>query len=119
MYPSQRKFSAALGEQGIKVGQSHISAIERGERQPSADLLAAFVEALETNFDYLFGLTDDPRPPSDLEDQVVLGMKDPELRAVMQEIADILRELPPERLELVREWLRMIVPRKPRIIGGE
>lgn len=103
------------------IKQSRISDLERlqGEQLPSVPLLAALAEALETNADYLLGLTDDDKPASDLEDQVVFEVRDPALRREMQEVAAMLRELTPEQLRTVRELMKMITPRKPRIIGGE
>ena len=54
--------------------QTAISGIERGTRYPSVQVLAALAKILGTNTDFLLGLTDDDKPASDLEDQVVILM---------------------------------------------
>lgn len=76
---------------GVKQ-PSHISNIENGsgDKLPSIRALAALAVALETNLDYLAGLTNDPKPATDLEDQVVVGVDDPHRRAQLQEVAELL-----------------------------
>lgn len=71
---------------------SHISNIENGDgnKLPSIRVLAALALALETNTDYFVGLTNDPKPATDLEDQVVVGVDDPQRRDRLQEIAEML-----------------------------
>lgn len=120
----QAELAALLG--GVPfaeaVRQSHISNLESGDgnKLPSVQVLVALVQILETNADYLLGLTNDDKPASDLEDQVVVGVKDPMQRAVIQELVDAVMALPAEDQTFVLTMVRKIVaPLKPRIIGQE
>ncbi len=121
LFRSQYKFSDAIKEQeGVDVGQSHISAIERGERQPSVDLLPRLARVLETNTDFLLGLTDDDAPHSDLADQVVAGVKNEREREIMQELVDLILPLPIDGKRQLVDVIKMLRGTgKPRIIGDE
>ena len=52
----------ALGEK-VHVGKSAISKYERGEIQPSNDVMIKISHELGCSTDYLLGLTNDPTPP--------------------------------------------------------
>lgn len=94
MFASQRKFVDALSERyDIKIRQSHISGIETGASLPSMELFAAFVDILETNPAYLMGRSNDPDPVGNMEDQVVVPVKDPDRREKLQRLAETLAEL--------------------------
>lgn len=119
---TQEELGSLLGETPFAngVGQSHLANIENGRATLSVPVLAALAEVLETNTDYLLGLTDDATPHSDLEDQVVVGVKDPAERARLQEALNILRTFSEPEQKLYLDMLRMVIkPRPPRIIGGE
>lgn len=120
LFRSQYKFADAIKErEGIEVGQSHISAIERGERQPSLDLLPALARVLETNTDFLLGLTDDDAPHSDLDDQVVIGIKNERERSIMQELIDEIKPLSVDEKRQLVDVIKMLSKPRPRIIGDE
>lgn len=51
----------------VGVTQPYISAIERGVREPSRELLQSLALALGTSVSYLMGETDDPLPPHYLQ----------------------------------------------------
>jgi len=121
LFRSQYKFIDALREQeGKDIGQSHVSAIELGERQPSLDLLPAMARVLETNTDFLLGLTNDDAPHSDLEDQVVFGIKDERERVIVQELVDLIKPLSVDEKRQLVDVIKMLsTPRPPRIIGRE
>lgn len=91
--------------------QSHISNIENsdGEKLPSIRVLAALAVALETNCDYLVGLSDDDKPASDLEDQIVVGVPNPAERKVLQGIMDMLLAASAEDRRLVADLLLRLV----------
>ena len=93
--------------------QSHISNIENsdGDKLPSIRVLAALAVALETNCDYLLGLSDDDKPASDLEDQIVVGVPNPAERAVLQGIMDLLLVASADDRRLVADLLRRLVTR--------
>lgn len=102
--------------------QSHISNIENstGDKLPSIRVLAAMAEVLETNTDYLLGLTDDEKPASDLDDQVVVGVKDPVERQLVQEAMDLLRGKPRDEQRYVVDLVRRLVgPTTAHVIGRE
>ena len=50
-----------LGEK-VNVGKSAVSKYERGEIQPSQDVLKKMAEVLGCSIDYLLGVTDNPLP---------------------------------------------------------
>lgn len=118
---SQLELAVALKKRhGVEVHQTHVSGMETGRKQPSVSVLAALAEVLETNTDYLLGLTDDPAPHSDLEDQIVVGVKDSAERARLQEALNILKTFSEPEQKTHLELLRMVIkPRPPRIIGSE
>lgn len=89
--------------------QTTISAIERGTRYPSVQMLAALAIVLRTNTDYLLGLTDDAKPASDLEDQVVVGVHDPAKREVLQTTIDLLAERRIEEQRYILELIRKVI----------
>lgn len=100
--------------------QTAISAIERGTKRPSVQVLAALAKILNTNTDYLLGLTDDEKPASDLEDQVVVGVHDQEERRLLQETVDLLSGKSRDEQRYIVDLVRRLMgSTKPRIIGGE
>ncbi len=103
---SQIDLTKALANRGVDVNQGHVSNIERDNRSPSIELLRALAVVLETNTDYLLGLTDDDRPPSDLEDQVVVTVEDPHDRMLVQEIADLLVRAPSHERAYIADLVR-------------
>ncbi len=70
MQERRKSLGMSQGDLAEKVGiaQNQISRYERGHVMPSAEALAKITHALETNADYLLGLSDSahPVPPSDL-----------------------------------------------------
>lgn len=98
--------------------QTAISGIERGTRYPSVQVLAALAKILGTNADYLLGLTDDDKPASDLDDQVIIGVSNPEERKLLQDAIELLAGVPlDEQRYLVALVRRVVGTNKPRIIG--
>ena len=49
----------ALGEK-VNVGKSAVSKYERGEIQPSNEVLIKIAQELDCSLDFLLGMTDDP-----------------------------------------------------------
>lgn len=105
--------------------QSHISNIENsdGDKLPSIRVLAALAVALETNVDFLVGLTNDPKPASDLEDQLVVEVRDEEERALLQELFDLIHRRPREEQRFLADVIRRLAAapasKAPIIIGSE
>lgn len=99
--------------------QTAISAIERGTSNPSIQVLAAFARIFETNTDYLLGLTDDSRPPTNEDEQMIIGVRDAGARRVLQELVDLLLAAEPGDQQIILDVTRRIVGApNPRIIGG-
>lgn len=118
---SQAELADLVNKSRYKPGikQSRISDLERlkGKELPSVPVLAALAITLETSTDYLLGLTDDDKPASDLEDQVLVTVSTPEEKAIFSELFELLRRRTPEDQRLVLDLVRKIVPKSPRVIG--
>lgn len=115
---TQVKLAEALAGSpfGVRVKQSTLSGYESsgGNELPSVPVLAALAYVLETNADYLLGLTDDDRPASDLDDQVIASVADPVERETIQEILDALVRAPVEDRHFLAKMIRRILPAPPR-----
>lgn len=85
------------------VNQSHLSQVERGERGLAPETLAAVAVVLETSTDYLVGLTDDPTPQGNMEEQVILVERNQINREYLQRIfAGVGKMTPEQRAEYYR-----------------
>lgn len=91
---SQGELTARLPQFGQNISQSHVSSLERGLRSVSVEVLIAIAFALDTTTDYLAGLTDDPAPRSDLEEQVILVEHDPVRREYLQRMLTSIERMP-------------------------
>lgn len=92
MYPSQQKFANELTRRtGRRLGQSHISAIERGVNQPSVELLTAIAEILNVTPNHLLGF-DEPHQ--------------------LQELTQALGQLPEGDIELVWKLVTRLVDQR-------
>jgi len=106
--------------------QSHISNIENSTSLPSLRLLAAAAEVLETNMDWLADLSNDDKPASDLEDQLVVAVRDEDERALLQELFDLIHARPSEEQRFIADVVRRLAappaprsrPTKPPVIIG-
>lgn len=117
---SQERFSEYMQEVfGMSLHQTSLSAIERGEKFPTVENLALLARALETNADFLLGLTNDDRPHGDLDDQVVVTIDDPKERAMIQDAVEMLVRSSADDKAYIVSLIRRLAPKKPRIIGGE
>ena len=102
---SQYDLVNRLADYGISVRQSHISGIENGESNPSVEMLVGLVYSLDTNADYLLGLTDDPRPVGLMAKTVAKVVNDDAQRAILQEIVARISALPPESQQYANDLL--------------
>lgn len=101
---TQKEFSDYVKAQtGIYISPSHISGIEQGRRTVSFDRLVLLASALETNPNWLLGVTDDDTPPSDMEDQVVFTVqRNPHTRRdALQRICQMIEALPDNDFEVI------------------
>lgn len=104
---------------GEPIHQTMISGLMAGKKQPSIEMFGQWVLFLETNADYLLGLTDNPDPASDQEDQVVATARSEQEKVVLQEILELLRGKPIEEQKFVLDLVkRLVASQQPRIIGG-
>lgn len=131
---AEKRKAANLSQEGLaalvrkRLGdptfhQTNISGYERGIKTPSLPVFRALAKVLETNMEWLAGETDDDKPASDLEDQVVVGIDDPEDRAMMQDMMNLLAAAGSDERRyvagLVRRLLTSARQPVPRIIGDE
>jgi len=92
----------------LNVHQTHVSALLRGAKLPSLELARKLAIVLDSNVDYIVGLTDDDKPFGDLDDQVVVTIDGPVRRAKVQGIADALRRMSDADLDLVASLVERI-----------
>jgi transcriptional regulator with XRE-family HTH domain len=76
-----------LEKQGIDVGRSYISELERTDKVPSGTVLAGLAKVLGTTTDYLLMLTDDPGLLEEQEEQKAEDALARELLAVYTTLA--------------------------------
>lgn len=130
----QKRDELGLSQQGLAVlvakhtgrrtfEQSNISGYERGTKTPSLPIFRALAKILDTNMEWLAGETDDDKPSSDLEDQVIIGVENPAEREMLQEMMDLLADASGEERRyvagLVRRLLTPATLPRPRIVGDE
>ena len=84
---NQGELVNALEKQGIEVGRSYISELERTDKVPSGTVLAGLAKVLGTTTDYLLMLTDDPVMPDEQEEQQIEDALGRELLAVYATLA--------------------------------
>lgn len=101
--------------------QSQIGNMEKQNSNslPSVPVLRALAVILETNTDYLLGLTNDDRPAGDLDDQVVVVVEDADERRIVQEMVEAVANASHDEKLYIAGLVRRLTPKKPRIIGGE
>lgn len=131
---TKKREDANLSQEGLAVlvgkaigrpsfHQTNISSYERGSKTPSLSVFRALAQILETNMEWLAGETDDDKPSSDLEDQIIIGVKDPAERALLQEMMDIMLAASSEDRRYIAGLVRRLAaapkPPTPIIIGGE
>ena len=102
---SQYDLVDKLATYGINIRQSHISGIENGDSKPSLAMLVGLVYCLDTNADYLLGLTDDPRPVGLMAKTVAKVVHDDAQRATLREIVARISALPPESQQYANDLL--------------
>lgn len=90
----QQELVAGVNQYGVKLSQSHLSQLERNQKSVSIEALIAIAFVLDTTTDYLTGLTDDPTPRPDLEEQVILVEHDPIRRDAMQKMFTAIERMP-------------------------
>ena len=117
---SQAELSEALRQvdPSAGVGQSQVSTLENGGSLPSVMGLRALAIALETNTDYLLGLTDDDRPPAILDDQVIATVTDKEERTLIQDALDVLARADHAEKLYVVDLIHRLIPRKTKPVGS-
>lgn len=114
---SQKKLAEEASETDYRpsVTQSQIANIEsgQGDKLPSTRLLAALADVLHTSSDYLLGLTTNDDPAGDREEQVNKIVHDPQRRAQMQEMCDLLVNMPQEDVDFVSRLTRRLANTRP------
>lgn len=119
LFKSQQKLADAWRKRfGDAPHQTQLSGLERGTKGLSLERLSQLAELLETNTDYLLGLSDDDKPASDLDDQVVFPVRSEVERKLLNEIGNEFLKLSTDDQGLVLDLVRKL-PKGPRIIGDE
>jgi transcriptional regulator with XRE-family HTH domain len=94
-------------EGGVKVGQSYISELERGDTYPSGQLLKALAIVLKTTTDFLVLLTEDPMLPARRdEDVLIVHLDSPESAAEIEELCALVQSTPSDRRKTLISFLR-------------
>lgn len=62
---NQQDLVNALEAYGVSIGRSYVSELERTDKTPTGDVVAAFARALGTTTDYLLMLTDEDEPQAE------------------------------------------------------
>jgi len=119
------RLKGLIDQHGLGVGQvayrtsisaAHIYRILAGERpNPSAAILGALAQALDTTTDYLLGLTDNPLPSA--ESAALRSQLEYELLQEFRKLEDL--EDKRYALAQLRLHVRHSGPHMPRIIGNE
>lgn len=108
---SQSELARQMTQAGSRTIPSHISALERGDRGLGTKKLTTLAQVLETNPNYLLGLSDDDSPPSDQEEQVVVAIRDERSRELIQEAINLLAARPyKDQLFLIEVFRRLVRP---------
>lgn len=104
-------------ELGRRVGVSntYISNIERGHaKNVTADVLVKLAEVLGVSVNYLLGLSDAPTTVDDGapieagQDRLTFEVRDPELRALMVELADLMHGMTPAQRRYFADQVRLM-----------
>lgn len=66
----------------VGIKQQHISRYELAKRHPTSDAVYKIAGALKTTSDYLLGLTNDPKPLSDDERELLSAWRRNDLKTV-------------------------------------
>lgn len=106
---NQQELTAELERYGAVIGPSYVSELERTDKVPSAQVLAALAQALNTTTDYLLLLTDDPVPPGEEEEEAPARLlHEPPASYEVGELWRIASELPAEDLDHLL-WLARLI----------
>lgn len=118
LYGSQQNLiNAWLERFGYAPHQTQISGIERGQKGLSLERLRQLAELLETNTDYLLGMTDDDKPASDLDEQVVFSVRNEDEKRILGTIGkEFLRMSTADQKLLLELVERLSGNKSPRII---
>lgn len=95
----ERKLTGKRVAEMTHLNQSYLSAVERGEKQPSLETMYIIAEALETSVSYLLGETNDPTIPSatlrkSLNTELELVMEFAKQDSLARKIALLMLKLP-------------------------
>ena len=115
---NQQDLAEQLTRHGVSIGASYISELERTDRIPSGQVLAALARALGTTADYLLMLTDDPVPPGETDEEPPETLREQAASYEVNELWRLLNELPAEDVEHLLYLARVMRDaRAPRIVG--
>lgn len=118
LFRSQQKLADAWSDRfGDAPHQTQLSGIERGTKGLSLERLSQLAALLETNTDYLLGLSDDDTPASDLDDQVVFSVRSGDEKQRLLTIGKEFLGLSEEDKALVLDLVQRLSGRNSNIIS--
>lgn len=105
---TQEQVVSRLAEYGVKTRQSYLSELERTDKTPLGDMVAALAKVFNTTSDYLLLLNDDPSPPTPVQQQMLDLARSEKERELLEELADLIRDLPENQQRLALEAVHII-----------
>jgi len=113
-----------LNDEGVEVGQSYISEIERSDQVktlpngkrvywlPGGNLLNALAGVLHTTTDYICMRTDDPNLPTRAdEESLVVPLTDPAMRRELERLTTLYMSASPEHKQALMQFLQAFTVR--------
>ena len=92
----QVELAAQMEERyGVVISSSYLSELERSEKRPSPEVIAAIARVLDTSTDFLLALTDDPTPCYGGNTRVVFETEDALQAQVISEWVTYLLTMQP------------------------
>lgn len=97
---TQKDLADAVTRHGVQMGQGYVSELERTDKVPLGDVVAAVAKVLNTSTDFLLQMTDDATPLNDINN------KDNYISPQAGEAATIIDNLDEDTRDAVMALLR-------------
>ena len=111
----QLDIKQAVLAQRAQISPTYLSEIERGKAtNVTIDIVFHLAEALGISVPYLLGLSDAPTSADDGapieagQDRLTFEVRDPELRALMVELADLMHGMTPAQRRYFADQVRLM-----------
>ncbi len=97
-----------LHEAGVRLRQSYLSQLERGDKTPTGEIVAGIAKVLNTTTDYLLLMNDDPAPALSIEQQIRAQARTDKERELFEELIELIRGMPSEQQQLALDAVQLI-----------